>query len=51
MINNINDLCPPYEKNLWIPTFLGKMGVLSSLDYIYFEGDIEEMPYSFYSMC
>ncbi len=36
MINNFNDLYPPYEKILWIPTFLGEMGVLSSLDYIYF---------------
>jgi hypothetical protein len=41
----------PIQKNLWLPTFLGKMGVLSSLDYIYFEGDIEEMHYSFCSMC
>jgi len=35
------------KKSLWLPTFLGEMGVLSSLDYIYFEGDIEQMHYSF----
>lgn len=42
---------PNTKKSLWLPTFLGKMGVLSFLDYIYFEGDIEEMYYSFCSMC
>jgi len=41
----------PIRKKFMASYFLGKMGVLSSLDYIYFEGDIEEMPYSFCSMC